>query len=132
MAMVGRTCLEPRGEARTGHLTLEVASTLTPWRGRQSHRVQRMKCHDPRWRLRHGTGRWKQRGLKGKEETSRHRSRGKTAFPEGIIPRTTERSNEGEVKSSFHFWVGKIGMFLLAAFCFPCKSRGLQDEAGRE
>lgn len=133
MATVGRSCLELRGEAWTGHLTIEVASTLNPWRGRQPHGVQRMECHDPRWRLRHGTGRWKQRGQRGKKEELRHRSHGKTAFPEGIILRTTERSNKMRTKienASFHFWVRKIGKFLLAAVCFPCKIRGLQDGGG--
>lgn len=44
------------------------------------------------------------------------------------------RSNKLRTKiqnASLHFCVGKIGKFLLAAFCFACEIGGLQD-GGRE
>lgn len=44
MTMMGRTCLELRGEARPGHMASEVASSLPPWRVRQPHGVRRVKC----------------------------------------------------------------------------------------
>lgn len=103
--------------------------------GKTASRSPEDEMHDQRWRLRHGTAWWKQMRTEGKKGKLRHRSHGKTVFPEGIIPRTNERSNKMRTKmqnASLHFCVGKIGKFLIAAFCFPIKLEGCRTEAGTE